>query len=72
MKKLLSFFAVTAVAASVAALRAATLTVTTANNPGAGSLFQALSSVQNGDVIRFNIAGAGPQSKISSAAIRTA
>lgn len=44
--------------------QAAIITVTTANNesppPGTVSLRQALSSLQDGDVIRFNIPGPGP------------
>src|SRR5262249_39574816 len=36
------------------------IVVTTAASNGAGSLYQALSSVQDGDVIQFNIPGAGP------------
>ncbi len=39
---------------------AATLTVTTANSTGAGSLQAALSAVQAGDTITFNIPGDGP------------
>lgn len=39
---------------------AATLTVTTANSTGAGSLLAALEAVQTGDTITFNIPGDGP------------
>jgi hypothetical protein len=39
---------------------AATVVVTTVNSSGPGSFFQVLSTVQNGDVIGFNIPGAGP------------
>ena len=58
MKKLLSLFAVTAVAASVAALRAATITVNTADNidfsAGKTNLATAIKSLNDGDTIAFN------------------
>ena len=65
MKKLLSLFAVTAVAASVAALRAATITVNTADNTdfsaGKTNLVTAIKSLNDGDTIAFNIPGTAGQ-----------
>ena len=51
---LTSFF----IAASVG--RAATITVTTAASSGAGSLDAAISALNDGDTIAFNITGTGP------------
>ena len=53
-------FTVTVFAISALSGHAAVLSVTTTNNPGAGSLFDAINSLQTGDVIEFNIPGAGP------------
>jgi hypothetical protein len=60
MKQAVRVFAATAFALSALSLQAAELSVTTTNNPGAGSLFQALTSAQDEDTITFNIPGAGP------------
>jgi hypothetical protein len=46
--------------AAAASLQASDIVVTTPAPAGAGSLAAALSSVQDGDVIKFNIAGPGP------------
>ena len=65
MKKLLSLFAVTAVAASVAALRAASITVNTADSTdfsaGKTNLVTAIKSLNDGDTITFNIPGTAGQ-----------
>jgi len=60
VKKNLHLVAAMALALCALPLQSAVIPVTTTNNPGTGSLFQALSSVQNGDVIQFNIPGAVP------------
>lgn len=53
-------FAATLLAISTLQVQAAVISVTTTNNPGDGSLFQAISSLQTGDTIEFNIPGPGP------------
>ena len=60
MNRDVRLLAAIALAVPVLTVHAAVISVTSTNNPGAGSLFQALSSVQAGDVIQFNIPGAGP------------
>lgn len=50
----------TLLALSALQVQAAVVTVTTTNNPGDGSLLQAMSSLQTGDTIEFNIPGPGP------------
>ena len=49
-----------AMVACIFPTHAAVITVTTTNNPGAGSLLEALSNVHDGDEIQFNIPGPGP------------
>lgn len=60
MKCLIHLFTVAGLASSALSVQPAVITVTTTNNPGAGSLFQALSTVREGDTIEFNIPGTGP------------
>lgn len=55
-----SLFISVALAGTLFAGHAATLTVTTAASTGAGSLSAALAAVQAGDTIAFNIPGDGP------------
>ncbi len=60
MNKSKTFFSLFTLTLLAVSSNAAVITVTTTANPGAGSLFAALSSVQSGDVVQFNISGAGP------------
>lgn len=64
MKRFISRVFLLGAAASLTVAQARVVTVTTVNNvsPGAGqtSLLQALSDLQNDDVIQFNIPGTGP------------
>src|SRR5207249_3794541 len=60
MNKLLCSVAMMAMVACIFPTHAAVITVTTTNNPGAGSLLEALSNVHDGDEIQFNIPGPGP------------
>src|SRR5256885_1235146 len=60
MNKLLCSVAMMATVACILPTHAAVITVTTTNNPGAGSLLEALSNVHDGDEIQFNIPGPGP------------
>lgn len=60
MKQDVRILAAAAFAVLSLQVQGAIITVTTTNNPGEGSLFQALTSVQAGDTITFNLPGAGP------------
>src|SRR5438477_10801268 len=60
MNKLLCSVAMMAMVACIFPTHAAVITVTTTNNPGAGSLLEALSNVHDGDEIQFNIPGPCP------------
>ncbi len=60
MKKHFRCLAALALVASMGLAQAATITVTTTNATGVGSLNNAITALNNGDTIAFNIPGAGP------------